>query len=229
MHKFKNIKYILLDAGNVLFYKITHEDENIANLLNITKGEYRRILDKLIDEQSTEEKNEFKNMNTFEKEITYLNKLHKKICEYLNIDPTTEIIQKMTKYRIQGDYALKEDIIETLKKLKERYKLGILSNAPPSRRYHELKINNLDSYFDHIFISKELGLAKPNPEIFKYVLREIGYLSQEVLFIDDKFENLNIAKQVGIINLVLFNRDQKANNKTKHSTVNNLKEILSYL
>ena len=126
---YSNIKYILFDAGNVLVYKRTHEDENVAKLINLTRPEYRALLDRLIEEQTDEEKQQFKDINTVEKEYIYLQVLHKKICIELNIDPDLELIEKMTQCRMKGDFALKDGIIETLTALSSKYSFGILSDV----------------------------------------------------------------------------------------------------
>jgi HAD superfamily hydrolase (TIGR01549 family) len=229
MSKFLNIKYILFDVGNVLVYKVTHEDENVAKLLDLSREEYREILDKIIDRQTPKEKKQFKEMNTLEKEISYLNMLHKKICTYLGIKPTKKLIEKMTKCRTQGDFAVKDGVLESLESLSDKFKLGILSNAPPSRRHHELKIQGLYKYFDHIFISKEIGLYKPNPEIYQYALERIGYSEDEVLFVDDKIDYLQGAENAGLSNLILYLKNDKSEEEVNYPTIQNLKELVEIL
>ena len=206
---YKKIKYILFDVGNVLVYKRTHEDENVARLLNLSRFEYRELLDKIIEEQTDDEKMQFKNINTVEKEYEYLQSFHTKICKVLNIEPRPELIEKMTECRMKGDFDLKDGVIDTLTRLSSQYSLGILSNALPSRRVHELKIKNLDSFFKHIFISKEIGLSKPDPKIYEYVLREINLKPDEILFIDDKLEYLKGAEKAGFKNLIMFKNEEE--------------------
>lgn len=229
MSKFSNIKYILFDAGNVLIYKVTHEDENVAKLLDLSRDEYTEILDRIIDSQTPKEKKLFKEMNTLEKEISYFNMLNKKICTYLDIQPTKELIEKMTKCRTQGDFAIKDGVLESIEILSDKFKLGILSNAPPSRRYHELKIQGLYKYFDHIFISKEIGLNKPNREIYHYALDKIGYPGDEVLFVDDKIEYLQGAKDAGLSNLILYLKNDQSEEEVNYPTIQNLKELVEIL
>ncbi|MFA5633831.1 MAG: HAD family hydrolase [Candidatus Dojkabacteria bacterium] len=223
---YSNIKYILFDAGNVLVYKRTHEDENVAKLINLTRPEYRALLDRLIEEQTDEEKQQFKDINTVEKEYIYLQVLHKKICIELNIDPDPELIEKMTQCRMRGDFALKDGIIETLTTLSSKYSLGILSNALPSRRAHELKIQNLESFFSHIFISHEIGLEKPDPEIYEYALKKINIPVNQILFVDDKLEYLEGAERVGFKNLVMFKNKDLSD---QYPLIEDIKELVSML
>jgi HAD superfamily hydrolase (TIGR01509 family) len=229
MTNLSSIKYILFDVGNVLVYKVTHEDQNVAELVNLSREEYRELLDRVIKEQTPEEKSLFKNMNTLEKEISYLNMLHAKVCKELKIQPTNDLITKMTRCRTQGNFAIKEGVLNGLEILSKEYKLGILSNAPPSRRHHELKLENIDRFFDHIFISKEIGLSKPNPGIYKYVLENIGYTQEEVLFVDDKIDYLDGAKEEGFSKLIYYLKDNKENLDSNYQTINSFNELITLL
>jgi HAD superfamily hydrolase (TIGR01509 family) len=222
----KKPKYILFDVGNVLVYKVTHEDENIAKLLGMTRTDYRKFLDDIIANQSEEESNEFKNIDTLEKEILYLNKLHKGMCNKLGIEANDEFISKMTKCRTEGDFALKPGVIESLTKLSERYRLGIFSNALPSRRYHELRIGGLYKFFEDIFISHEIGFSKPNPEAYRYVLRKINCDGKDVMFIDDWSAYLEGARIAGISNLVMVKNKEESK---KYPMINDLRELVDLL
>jgi epoxide hydrolase-like predicted phosphatase len=53
-------------------------------------------------------------------------------------------------------------------------------------------------YFDHFISSSEVGLRKPNPEIFKLALNIIGCKPEEVVFLDDIGSNLKAAAKLGI-------------------------------
>lgn len=52
--------------------------------------------------------------------------------------------------------------------------------------------------FDHLFLSFQLGLVKPGPEVFEQVCGHLGADSNAVLFIDDNFLNVEGALQVGL-------------------------------
>lgn len=53
-------------------------------------------------------------------------------------------------------------------------------------------------YFDRIFLSQEMHLQKPDPEIFHEVLRQTGIRPEDSLFIDDLAENCEAARNVGM-------------------------------
>lgn len=55
----------------------------------------------------------------------------------------------------------------------------------------------VDRYFDKVFLSQEMHLAKPNDEIYLEVLKEIGADASECLFIDDSTQNVQAAAALG--------------------------------
>ena len=52
--------------------------------------------------------------------------------------------------------------------------------------------------FDHFYLSYEMGMRKPDAEIYQKVLAEQGLLPEETLFIDDTEENTVTAARLGI-------------------------------
>lgn len=52
--------------------------------------------------------------------------------------------------------------------------------------------------FEGFYLSHELGMRKPEPEIFRHVLKSHGLLAGETLFIDDTLEHIRGAATVGI-------------------------------
>jgi putative hydrolase of the HAD superfamily len=52
-------------------------------------------------------------------------------------------------------------------------------------------------FFERMFVSAELGLLKPDPRIFEEVSRELGITPPEMVFIDNKQENVDGAAAVG--------------------------------
>ncbi len=53
--------------------------------------------------------------------------------------------------------------------------------------------NKLEDFFDKIFLSQELHLQKPNPEIFNTAIRELGASPAEMIFFDDSPVNTAAA------------------------------------
>ena len=93
--------------------------------------------------------------------------------------------------------------LEKVKELKERgYTICMLSNTNDahwqdirSRCFGGQEV--VDGLFDHVFLSQEMHMAKPNDDIFMEVLRQIGAKAEECLFIDDSTANLEAAAALG--------------------------------
>ena len=92
------------------------------------------------------------------------------------------------------------DLIHFLESCRSEYKTAILSNAWKNlRRVLDEKYNIEEGQtVDHILISAELGIAKPDPEIYKILADTLGCLYEEILFVDDFIENIQAAKSLGI-------------------------------
>ncbi|UVI27986.1 HAD family hydrolase [Paenibacillus spongiae] len=69
------------------------------------------------------------------------------------------------------------------------YPLGIISNGIGEAQRARLKTGGMDHYFDHLFISDEVGLWKPDRAIFDSAVRAFGVDHSEVLFVGDSLQD----------------------------------------
>lgn len=88
-------------------------------------------------------------------------------------------------------------LMEFIRGLRESYTTVLLSNAWDDLRPLLVDHWKIADAFDHIFISAEMGLAKPNPEIYQAVTAEIGKDPAELVFVDDFIENVKAARGEG--------------------------------
>jgi putative hydrolase of the HAD superfamily len=75
---------------------------------------------------------------------------------------------------------------EMLGLLKERYRVGLLSNfthAPAARNITDTL--GITAYFDVLLISGDLGYRKPHPMVFDTLIRQFGFDGNEILFVGD--------------------------------------------
>ncbi|MHA1756900.1 MAG: HAD family hydrolase [Promethearchaeota archaeon] len=78
------------------------------------------------------------------------------------------------------------------------YTVSLLSNTYDIH----VKSNKLKGFFDlfdHVFLSNELGMRKPEIEKYKYVLEQLDAKPEECIFVDDKLINLVPARELGMI------------------------------
>jgi len=81
--------------------------------------------------------------------------------------------------------------------LRGRAKLVILSNAGPAARFAICTLLGLDRFFDAIYISCELGLEKPDPDIYRSVEKDLGAKPGGYILMDDKIKNVEGARAAG--------------------------------
>ncbi len=77
-------------------------------------------------------------------------------------------------------------------------KTAVLSNMPPEILDYIKAETDLLSLFDEEVFSCDLGLIKPDPEIYRICLDKTGSRSDEAVFIDDREENVSAAIDAGI-------------------------------
>jgi putative hydrolase of the HAD superfamily len=77
-------------------------------------------------------------------------------------------------------------------------RLGLLSNGVPEIVTRIRADRDLAALFDAQVISFEVGLAKPEPEIYRVALDRLGAAPAATLFVDDRLENIETARELGI-------------------------------
>jgi len=75
---------------------------------------------------------------------------------------------------------------------------AFLSNGVPEIVAHLRQTRGLDSAFDAVVVSCEVGLLKPDPAIFRLCLDRLGVAPDRALFVDDRVENVEAAGRLGI-------------------------------
>jgi HAD superfamily hydrolase (TIGR01549 family) len=99
-----------------------------------------------------------------------------------------------------------------LNKLKELgIEIGLITNGPTEHQLNKIQQLGLDEHFseNHIFISDQVGRAKPNPYIFEVAAREIKLASEELLYVGDSWENDVAGPMNAGWNAVWFNHRGK--------------------
>jgi epoxide hydrolase-like predicted phosphatase len=105
--------------------------------------------------------------------------------------------------------------IDLLMRLKSQYRLFALSNI------NELHVNEVNrsvkmlygvsqfsSYFEEAIYSNEVGMRKPEPRIYEHLIKKANTHPANILFIDDKLENIQAANNLGISTIHLTDRNK---------------------
>lgn len=103
------------------------------------------------------------------------------------------ILKDFPKYRLDWLLKLKNE---------SDYKFILLSNTNEFHINHIIEhvpfYDTFKNCFDAFYLSHEIGLRKPNTNIYEFVLNENNLIPNECLFIDDTKENTDAAEILGI-------------------------------
>lgn len=108
------------------------------------------------------------------------------------IDSWNSMLLDFPEYRLRFIQKLAEE---------KNFKLILLSNTNEYHIEHIKKkvpfFEEFKNCFDAFYLSQEIGMRKPDPEIFEYVLDQNDLKANECLFIDDTAENTEAAARLG--------------------------------
>lgn len=98
--------------------------------------------------------------------------------------------------------SIDREVMDLIKQLKGRSRVVCGTNTlDPHYDYH-LSRGHYD-IFDAVFASNKIGLSKPDPEFYRYILKNEGVNPENAFFVDDTEVNVLSADRMGI-NATLF-------------------------
>ena len=185
----KNVKTIIFDLGGVLLninYQKTIEKFQELGIKNAQKLYSQKKQDDLFNRFETGKINEFEFLSTLKKETRSAN---------------LEDIKRAWNAMLL-DFPKKR--IELLEVLNKKYCLFLLSNTNATHIHEFKKKIGIELYakfsnlFKKVYYSHEIGMRKPNQEIFQLILNENKLNPKKVLFIDDSIQHIKGAEKLGI-------------------------------
>jgi HAD superfamily hydrolase (TIGR01509 family) len=94
--------------------------------------------------------------------------------------------------------AINQELVSLIRELRGRYKIALCSNALAPFVRKVLEEHKLQELFDEIVISSEVGLVKPDPEIFELTLGRLGVQASSAVFVDDREAHVQAARGAGL-------------------------------
>jgi putative hydrolase of the HAD superfamily len=99
--------------------------------------------------------------------------------------------------------AVRPEMVEALKRIKQRHKTGCITNNVPSMQasatdasaFYAREIMEL---FDHVIESSKAGIRKPNPRIYQMMCEMLEVLPERCVYLDDLGGNLKPARAMGM-------------------------------
>ena len=216
----KNIKAIIFDAYGTLFdvnsaaekckEKIGDKWERFANYWRTTQLEYtwlRSIMKRHKDFWKITEDSLDKSMKVF------------------NIEPSMKN-ELLDLYKVLSCYP---EVKDTLDKLSEKnYKLAILSNGTPSLLNHLVSNNNLKNQFDDIFSIEEVGIFKPDSNVYEIPIKKYKIQKEEIAFLSANTWDVSGGGNYGYQSIWVNRKSNIFDNLDykPHHEIKNLSELL---
>lgn len=143
-------------------------------------------------------------------------------------------------YPERFDYDYLETIV-TLKKvvagapkllqhLKKRGSVNVLSNGFANLQFRKLQSAGLDRYIDLMVLSDDIGVTKPDKQLFDYALEKAKANAETTLMIGDNYDaDILGAYNAGWKTIFFNRRGESIGNNVADLVVQSLEEIIPYL
>lgn len=99
---------------------------------------------------------------------------------------------------ISADMEKNEKLLDYIRELSQNYKIGLVSNVGSNWIRERFLNDSEQALFDEFILSYEVGLIKPEPEIYNLAASRLGVEPEECVFIDDGEMNCHGAEAVGM-------------------------------
>lgn len=91
-----------------------------------------------------------------------------------------------------------EGTFDAIRRLKGRYRLGLLSNTNEWHFEHSIRTVDVFPLFDAVTLSYEIGAMKPAPVIYSDMLGKLNVPAEECAYFDDIQENVDAGVRAGM-------------------------------
>ncbi len=122
---------------------------------------------------------------------------------------TAEQVASLYRQQHQANRHLVDGARALIERLAGQCRLGIVTNNSTVEQREKLRALDIASHFDAVVISEDVGVTKPDPEIFAIALQRLGANPHQSVFIGDSWTNDIIgARAVGMAAVWLNRGDQ---------------------
>jgi HAD superfamily hydrolase (TIGR01549 family) len=108
--------------------------------------------------------------------------------------------------------------------------VGIITNGPVQHQFNKINSLGLTSCVsrNHIFISDEVGVAKPNKQIFQHVAQKVNMTPSEIVYIGDSWPNDVVAPMEAGWKAIWYNHRKRLPD-TDHKPLAEIDQLLSII
>jgi putative hydrolase of the HAD superfamily len=219
---------VLFDFGETLMHIVDYDtllgNKYLFENVNNPKGvrfkdyiEYRNYLSGIIEEK--------RNLSNLEHSWRSFNNI---VNAKFDLASPADINLELEYWKLINKHELAPDIVFVLDYLKDGdIPMGVISNSMFSGNIlkYEFSIHGIDHYFQFILSSADLGIRKPEKEIFNTASSRLGITNNEILFIGDAIKaDYEGSRSAGMIPLLYrgLNRYEIGNG---HNTIDDWREL----
>ena len=187
------IRAVFFDLGGVILRtEYQAPRQHLAERLNMEYDDLAR----LVFESETSRKASVGKLTTDEHWAALMVKLGRPAAE----------AQRIRDEFFGGD-VLDHELIQLIRALHSKYKIGLISNAWNDLRQYIAK-QKFDDCFDGITISAEVGVVKPDARIYQVALEQLQVQADEAVFVDDFQVNIEGCEKVGMQGILFKDPDE---------------------
>lgn len=105
--------------------------------------------------------------------------------------------------------ALRPEVIDIMQTLREQgHRVVVLSNTNALHTtFWPDEYPQIYAAADHVYLSQEMGMRKPEARIYQRVLEQEGFSAADAVFFDDNADNIEGANQLGIASVLVTGRE----------------------
>ncbi len=96
--------------------------------------------------------------------------------------------------------------VHLIKELKESSRVVCGTNTIEPHYNYLIKNGDYD-IFDDVYASNKMGVSKPDPDFYWYILRKEGIKPENAVFVDDTEVNILSAQKIGIKSILFTDSD----------------------
>ncbi|MFC2053120.1 HAD family hydrolase [Chloroflexota bacterium] len=178
------IRALILDFGGVI--SLPQNSKNLYNIVQTSNLEHNDFMKVYLNQRANYDNGRITG------EQYWLN-----ILQYFGFESKIQNIPSLIKEDIASWTVINDSMIHFISEIRGKFfKLAIISNMNNDVLEY-LRVNfRWFELFDELIFSCEVGINKPNREIYKTCLRELNLPASDCLFVDDSLENVRAAREL---------------------------------
>ncbi|MEM2875697.1 MAG: HAD family hydrolase [Candidatus Bathyarchaeia archaeon] len=137
--------------------------------------------------------------------------LYASVLSKLGLNPENHMLEYIHELYVSSfDVDVVPGAEDVLEYLKNKYRLALISNASSEIPRYAIRKFGLEKYFEVVVVSRDIGVRKPDPEIFRFTLKKLELTSCETVHVGDSiYSDVAGAKNTGMKAILVDKRQDE--------------------